>query len=226
MNETRANRQASASSTVNSAIVLAVALSLGSAFLALSLPIARAATSTPAEMIEKNLPESMTLAKAPDAAILAALRKAIAQNPKDAPEILRTAAVSRKSLTADMLKTAVSSLQGDKGAANCDVARSTLEQAIVANGEQAASLTELFITLVPVCTDSRGQAQNPAFTNLSNINRAPGSMGGGGSASDKTCTVCHNNRTIQVACSEADDFVSRHPGDSLGGCEASTVTNR
>ena len=229
MNKLRAktNSQTLSLSALKTPVLLAVSLLLGAAFWMTSLPLAQAAAVTPAEMIQVNLPHAMSLANASKADMLSAVCKAVTKNQKDAPDIVRTAAGARKELTADILKTAVHCLKSDKDDPDCKLARSTLQEAIAADAEQASSLTELFIGLTPTCIESPEEGPNANSNNVGNINGAPGTTGAsGGSGNGNTCAVCHNNHSIQVACSERDHYLKQHPGDTPGPCEATPHANR
>ena len=140
---------------------------------------------------------------------------------------MRTAAGARKEFTDDILKTVVNCLGEDKTHFDCKLAHSTLLQAIAVKGDQAASLTEMFIQLNPTCVDVPAEGPKAA-NNVANINTAPAPMGGGGSddSPGATCPVCHNHRDIQVACSNVDNYLSHHPGDTAGRCEATPASNR
>ena len=61
------------------------------------------------------------------------------------------------SIRADILKAALASLRDGKAAINCELARSALDQAIAVNGDQAANLTDLFVSLAPNCAESPGE---------------------------------------------------------------------
>ena len=58
-----------------------------------------------------------------------------------------------------------------------------------------------------------------------NVNPAPGTVGGGG-ASVKLCSVCHNGQVVQIACSSVDAHLKSHPGDTAGPCQATPDLNR
>jgi hypothetical protein len=200
----------------------ALALSLAIVFWVASFPIARAATGkTPAEMIQSYLPHPMSLANASDSDVLSATRKAVQGSPQDAPAIVRTVAGARRELTGEIMKIAVDSLKTKKEP-DCEIARSVLHQAITVNGDQAAALTEMFVNLCPTCADS--PEEGPA--NLSNINGAPGTVSGGRAAGTGTCSVCHNNQSIQVNCSNLGNYLASHPGDTAGACEATPNANK
>lgn len=198
-------------------LVFALAVILWAA----SFPMAQAATSkTPGEIIQSYLPQSMSLAKASQSEVLAATCKAVHGSPQDAPEIVRTVAGARREFTGEIMKTAVSCLKNNKEDPDCDIARSVLHQAITVNGDQAATLTEMFVSLCPTCADSPEEGP----TNLSNINGAPGTVPGGNIQG--TCSVCHNNQSIQVNCSDLNNYLITHPGDTAGACEATPNSNK
>jgi hypothetical protein len=234
MNKLRAlaNGENLNTSFLKTAAIFSLSVALGAGFWMASAPMARAAATsmTPAEMIQSNLPRSMSLASASKADVLSAVSQAVGKYQKDTPQIVRTAAGARKDLTRDIFSTAVRCLRGDgkDGAIDCGLVRSALNEAIAINGEEAASLTELVANLAPNCLDSPSEGPGQgAFTNPpSNINPAPGSTGGGAAASQDTCTVCHNNSEIQVACSELASYLRGHPGDTAGACQASVNVNR
>ena len=206
-------------------VLLAVSVSLGAIFWVASIPLAQAAAVTPAEMIQAHLPHSMSMASAPKADVLSAVCKAIAKNPKDAPDIVRTAAGARKEIAPDILKMAVHCLHEDKGDVNCEIARGTLREVIAADPEEAAGLTQLFISLIPSCIESPEEGPG-GVNNAPSLSIAPGSLGGGAGGVGDVCSVCHNNQSIQVPCGNLNAYLASHPGDTAGACEATPNTNR
>jgi hypothetical protein len=206
---------------LHATILFGLAVAFSSAFWAASLPIAHAAPVTPAEMIQSQLPRSTTIGTASNRDVVSAVGQAVAKHQNDAPDIVRTAAGARKDLSADILRAAIHSIHDEKGK-DCDLARAILEQAIAADGEHAAALTELWTSLTPLCVESPEEGPG---SSAGNINGPPGSIGGGGPVPD-TCTVCHNNQTIQVPCPGLKNYLHGHPGDTAGGCEATPDTNR
>jgi hypothetical protein len=167
----------------------------------------------------------MNLGNAPKADVLSALCKAITKNQREAPAIVRTAAGARRELAPDILKTAVHCLRDDKSAPNCELGHATLRELIAADPSQAAALTELFASLMPGCLDSPEEGPD-GVASAGNIGAAPGSLGGGGAApGGDVCSVCHNNQSIQVACSNLNSYLRGHPGDTAGACEATPVAN-
>ncbi len=195
---------------------------LAAIFWAASIPIARAATGkTPAEVIQSYLPHSMSLSSASRSEVLDATCKAVQGSPKEAPEIVRTVAAVRREFTAEIMKAAVNCLKTNDDQ-DCDIARSVLHQAITVNGDQAATLTEMFVSLCPTCADSPEEGP----TNVTNINGAPGTVSGGGANAQDSCSVCHNNQSIQVNCANLSNYLSTHPGDTAGACEATPNSNK
>ena len=49
--------------------------------------------------------------------------------------------------------------------------------------------------------------------------------GKGGSGACDVCHNPHNYHTISIPCDQVDKFLSNHPGDFRGRCEATPVTN-
>jgi hypothetical protein len=211
------------SSILRNSLVVAMGIGFGTTFWLASLPLALGAAITPAEMIQAHLPHSMSLGSAPKAQVLEAVCQAISQDRKDAPKIVRAAADARKELTSDILKTAVRCLKMDQEHPDCALARSTLQELIAADPNNAAGLTEIFIGITPGCADTPEEGPGGP----SNINEAPGSFGGGGGAdSSSRCEVCHNNHNIAIPCSKVAKFLKNHPGDTAGACQATPHTNR
>ena len=186
-----------------------------------SLHSAGAASPGGADSLQRNL-QPFTLANASSAAIVSAVSKTVASDQAHAGDIVRSAVDARKDLSADILRAAVGSLRDEKHVINCDLARTALEQAISANGDAAASLTDLFVSLAPNCAES--PAEGPGGAAVSGL--APGSLGGGSSTAILPCTVCHNNQSIQLACADVPSYLAAHPGDSAGACEATPAANR
>jgi hypothetical protein len=210
-------------SALQTAGVFLVSVALGAAFWLASLPMALAVTVTPVEMIQSNLPKSMTLVNAPKAVMLSAICKTVTRHRKDAPLIVRTAAGARKEDTADIVGTAIHCLSEDKAGPDCALVRSILQEAIAADGDEAAALTELVVGAAPGCTDIPGEGPEGFVNPPSNINPPPSTGGGPGT---NNCTVCHNNKTIQVQCANLDSYLKNHPGDTSGACEATPSTNK
>ncbi len=213
-------------SALRTALVFLVGVALGAVFWMASLPMAMAVTITPVEMLQANLPRNMTLGNAPKAAVLSAVCKTVSRDRKDAPLIVRTAAGARKDLTPEIVGTAVHCISEDKAGPDCGIVRSILREGIAADGDQAQALTELVVGAAPGCTDIPGEGPEGFANPPSNINPPFFSSGGPGINTTGTCTVCHNNKTIQVECSSLDKYLKNHPGDTAGACEATPSTNK
>jgi hypothetical protein len=227
MNKLRAaaNLRGTVASVLKTISLAALSVTLGAAFWMASLPLAMATNTTPAEMIQANLPQSMSLGSAPKAQMLAAICQAVSKSPKDAPQIVRTAAGSRKELSSDITATAVRCLKGDakEGTIDCGLIRSTLHASIAVNPEEGAALTESVMGLAPGCLDSPEEGPGDFSSAVTNIN--PGSVGGSAAAGE-VCTVCHNNQPVQVACAKVANYLQSHPGDTAGACAATPDSNQ
>ena len=213
-------------SVLRTTALFALSVGLAAGFWIASAPIAVAAATTPVEMLQSNLPKPATLASASKADVLSAVCKAVNKFRTDAPQIVRTATGARKDLTSDIVGEAVRCLRGDgkEGAMDCGLVRSTLHEAISVDPQNAAALTESVMALTPGCLDSPAEGPNGFVNPPGNITGPPGSVGGGGIGD--ACAVCHNNQQIQVACSDLDNYLRNHPGDTAGACEATPAANR
>ena len=207
--------------------IFALSVTLGFILWMASLPVAQAAPVTPAEMIQSKLPPNKTIASATDAQLLSAVCKAVKQRPKEAALIVRTAAGARKTLKSDLLCMAVRCIR-EKNDLDCSWVSEILRDWIKAEPNEASRLTELVLQCAPECRDlvpSRPPVDEGNFVNPpSNINMFPGSVGGG--AGGNVCLACHNNREVQVACSDLDNFVNNHPGATAGPCQVTPSANR
>jgi hypothetical protein len=176
-------------------------------------------------MIQAHLPKSMSLTSAPKAEMLSAVCKAVAGHRKETNAIVRTAVSAHKEWAGDILKTALNCLRLNRDHPDCQLARSVLDGAIAADSEDAASLTEIFVGLIPGCANAESQ-EGGAASNAENINSAPGSVSGGGaSGAGNQCVVCHNNHEIQIPCNQLSKYLARHPGDHAGPCQPTPTTN-
>lgn len=207
-------------------LAVLVGVALAGSFWFASMPIAQAVQMTPAEMIQSKLPTNMTIATATDPQLLEAVCKAVKQWPKEAGLIVRTAAGARKSLRGDILCMAVR-CQRERHALDCGWVVDVVRDWIKTDGSEANLLIETISQCAPDCRDSlqnlaidEGNFGNPP----ANVNPPPGSVGGG--AGGNVCIVCHNGQEIQVACSDLDNFLKGHPGDSAGPCQPTPVTNK
>ena len=202
---------------------------LGVSFWIVSAPILQGDQMTPAELIQSKLPRKKTIASATEAQLLEAICKAIKQSPKEAALVVRTAAGARQSIKADILCMATRCLRQKQQSIDCRWIMDILREWIKAEPNQANRLTESVVDCVPECRDrvkriARGEGGfGPIETELGNINVAPGSTGGG--AFGSACLVCHNGQEVQVACSDLENYLRNHPGDTAGPCQPTPVTN-
>ena len=207
-------------------LVLFVGIALGSGFWIASTPMAHGqAKLTPVEMIQAKLPQGKTIATASDPQVMEAVCQAVKQSPKEAPLIVRTVAGARKNLRGDILCTTIRCLK-EKRELDCAWITDLMREWIKADPDSANQLIEFVSNCSPDCQEAlQGLLTGGAFPNPpSNINPAPGSVGGG--ASGNTCTVCHNGGNVQVACDEMGNYLAGHPGDTAGSCQVTSTTNR
>jgi hypothetical protein len=186
-----------------------------------SLPVSNALAATPADMIQSGLPPTMTLRSAPRRDFLSAVCNAVSRYRRSAPQIVRSAIETRPEFSRDIVNTAIGCLREPKeGLLDCDLARQILLEAIAANPRAANDMLELMISLVPDCQldiPGEGPPNVPV-----NINPPPGPPIGPGPSN---CVICHNGHEIHVLCDNIDSYLSRHPGDTRGGCQSTPVTN-
>lgn len=209
-------------STLKTTLAALVVITLVSSLWMTSLP---AASMTPAEMIQSKLPLNTTVATATDAQLLQAVCEAVKQWPRDTRLIVRTAAGARKSIRSDILCMAIRCAR-ERNALDCSWVLDILREWIKAEPSLANQLTEAAMQCAPECREALQNLTlgEGAFTNPpSNINAPPGSVGGG--AGGNVCVVCHNGSEIQIACSDLDQFLRDHPGDTAGPCVPTPVAN-
>jgi hypothetical protein len=216
------NREGMTASTLKTTLAALVTVMVASSLWIASLP---AASMTPAEMIQSKLPPNTTVATATDAQLLQAVGEAVRQWPKDVALIVRTAAGARKSIRSDILCIAIRSAR-ERNSLNCSWVLDILREWIKAEPGLANQLTEAIAQCAPECRDALQSLTlgEGAFTNPpNNINAPPGSVGGGGGGN--VCIVCHNGTEIQIACSDLENYLKSHPGDTPGPCVPTPVNN-
>ena len=198
---------------------LIVAVVLAGLFSALSG--SNVLASTPAEIIQSGLPPKMTLRSAPKRDFLLAVCSAVSRYRSSAPEIVRSAIETRPEFSSDVVTTAVGCLREPKeGFLDCELARRILIEGSAANPAAAYEITELMIGLLPDCQlDVPGEGPSNVPVNI--IPHGPPLPRG----VPGNCVVCHNGQEIHVLCETIDNFLSSHPGDTLGGCQSTPITN-
>jgi len=196
-----------------------VAVSL--AGLVLALPASKLLASTEAEIIQSGLPPKMTLHSAPKRDFLSAVCKAVSRYRSSAPEIVRSAIETRPEFSSDVVTTAIGCLREPKeGILDCELGRRILIEASAANPAAAYEITELMISLLPDCqldVPAEGPPNVPR-----NINPPGPPLPSGVPVN---CVICHNGQEIHVLCDTIDSFLSSHPGDTLGSCQSTPITN-
>ena len=216
------NREGITASTLKTTLAALVMVTLVSSLWMTSL---RAASMTPAEMIQSKLPLNTTIATATDGQLLQAVYEAVKQWPRDFRLIVRTAAGARKSIRSDILCMAIRGAR-ERSALDCNWVLEILREWIKADPSLANQLTEAAMQCAPECREALQNLTlgEGGFTNPpSNINAPPGSVGGG--AGGNVCIVCHNGSEIQIACSDLDNYLRSHPGDTAGACPPTPTTN-
>ena len=96
---------------------------------------------------------------------------------------------------------------------------------IKADPAMTSRIVEAASQCAPSCREAIQQLVSAGnFTNPpANVNAPPGSVGGG--AGGNVCLVCHNGQEIQIACSDLEDYLKDHPGDTAGACVPTPVAN-
>jgi hypothetical protein len=190
-------------------------------------PLQRAGAAqklTASDMIEAELPRSMTIAHATDDQLLDAVCKAVRKSAKDAGLIVRTGAGARPGLRTDFLCRSIRCAH-ESGVADCDWVREIVREWIKKEPTLANQLMEAVAQCAPDCRDLFQNVGEGNFTTSpSNINPPPGTIGGGGGAIE-ICVVCHNGSNVEVPCSDVQDYLRSHRGDTVGACQATPITN-
>ncbi len=205
-------------------VVLLITCGLGAIFWAASTPLSQAQDLTPEKMIESQLPEGKTLQTADKPEFLAAVCAAVRKWRPSAPQIVRAAIRLRPEWKKDILRTAFQCLEID----DCRFLNRVLWYVIDDDPDHADEYLGWAIEWAPACAgafgrDGRGEGEFGAPPG--NILPPPGSIGGGGGQGN-VVAVCHNGMTIFVSPQGAEGHLRNHPGDTLGPCVVTPVTNR
>ncbi len=207
-------------------VVLVIALALGLGFWTAMAPVAKAQQMSATEMIESKLPHGTTMVTATEAQFLSAVCGSVKKWPNAAPDIVRAAIGARRQFARDIVSTALRCASGDFKGQPCDAVAAIVGAAVAADPDEAADITEMVLRQYPDC---RGAIQHGGpgvgvFTNPPpDVNPPPGSIGqgaGGFNPQETRIAVCRNGMTIYIFPSEI------RPGDTIGPCQPTTVTNR
>jgi hypothetical protein len=205
--------------------VLLIGLGLATAFWVASMPVAQAQNMSPARMIESQLPQGKTMQNASKADLLSAVCAAVKKFRNAAPQIVRAAVTAHPQWKSDILRTAFNCLGTD----DCRLLGRVLRNAIEGSPGDANDLTQLAIELAPGCASSFGGGPAPDEGNFGigpgNQNPPPGTVTGGGGQGN-VLAICHNGHTIFVSPQGAEQHLNNHPGDTLGPCQVTAVTNQ
>ncbi|HEY0369637.1 MAG TPA: hypothetical protein VGC85_08580 [Chthoniobacterales bacterium] len=225
MNNVHAGLNRSGQSWVRSTVVAIIGLALGIALWTATVPMTMAQGGGSAiRQIEANLPHGQTVANASKADLLAAICAAVKKNPPAAPQIARTAASARPDMARDILRTVFRCLGND----NCDLLGRVLRALTSALPDQASGLTSLAIEVSPDCAGSfpgAGGGNENYGPGAVNQNPPPGTIAGGGGQGN-VVAVCHNGHTIFLSPQGAENDLRNNPGDTLGPCVVTPVTNK
>ena len=220
---TVSNGEKIAARILKAAVVLLTTCALGAMFWMASMPAAHGQNMSPAKMIESQLPAGKTMQTAGKADSLAAVCAAVQKFASAAPQIAGAAAGAHPEWKKDIMRTIFRCLGTD----DCRLLGRVLRA--LSGGSDANELMELAIELAPNCASAFGGGQGDdggGFGNApGNLNPPPGSIGGGGGQGN-VIAICHNGRTIFVSPQGAEFHLRNHPGDTLGACVVTPVTNR
>ncbi|MFL6527594.1 MAG: hypothetical protein ACJ8IQ_05800 [Chthoniobacterales bacterium] len=205
-----------------------VGVGLGIALWTATIPMSMAQGTSPIRSVEASLPHGQTVATANKADLLSAVCAAVKKNPNQAPQIARVVAAARPDMARDILRTAFQCL-GNK---DCNLLGRTLRGVIAAVPNDASGLTSLAVELSPDCAGSfpggggrGGEGEGNFEQGPGNQNPPPGSIGAGGGQGN-VVAICHNGHTIFVSPQGAENLLRTHPGDTLGPCVVTPVTNQ
>ena len=210
--------------TVSNGLLTLSALALLAAFSVATIPSAVAQGNDARNLIQQEL-GSGNVQTAGKADFLQAVCAAVKKNRGAAPQITRAAIMIHGEWKNDILRTVFECLGSD----DCRLLGRVLRAAIAASPGDADSLTQLATELAPNCAGSFGGQQpdddfgptgGPASQTL-----LPGTAAAGGGQGN-VIAICHNDHTIFVSPQGAEAHLQQHPGDSLGPCQVTPVTNQ
>jgi hypothetical protein len=211
-----------AARTVKAALVVLTTLALAAMFWIASTSIVHAQDLSPAKMIESQLPQGSAVETAGKADFLAAVCAAVKKYRTSAPAIAAFAGNAHPDWKKDILRSAFGCLGTD----DCRLLARVLKA--LSAGSDASELADLALELAPNCAPAfgGGQPDEGDFGNPpGNQNPPPGSIGGGGGQGN-VIAICHNGMTIFVSPQGAENHLRNHPGDTLGPCVVTAVTNQ
>ena len=220
---TVSNGEQIAARILKAAVVLLTTCALGAMFWMASMPALHGQEMSPAKMVESQLPAGKTMQTAGKADFLAAVCAAVQKFASAAPQIARAAADAHPEWKKDTMRTIFRCLGTD----DCRLLGRVLRA--LSGGSDSSELTELAVELAPGCASNFGGGRGDdggGFGNApGNLNPPPGSIGGGGGQGN-VIAICHSGRTIFVSPQGAENHLRNHPGDTLGPCQVTPITNR
>ncbi|MEP6810693.1 MAG: FecR family protein [Chthoniobacterales bacterium] len=147
------------------------------------------------------------------------------------PQLAGSATFKKREWSKEILESAFRAVGPD-----CPLLKRILRSIVEADPSRASELTELAIRLYPKCAEEFQNAASgggksggsgggaPVSQNSGPFN--PGSVAGGGSGQGNVVAICHNGRTIFLSPEDALRQLQNNPGDTLGACQVTPVTNR
>jgi hypothetical protein len=178
-------------------------------------------------VLENNLSTLQTLREASRQEFFEALPQATRTWRDIAPQLAGAAAIARKPWAKDILRASFAAVGAD-----CGMRARILRSVMAAVPEQASGLLELASELAPECARAFGNDGRSEYEGgegnygdaPGNQNPPPGTLGGG-AGQGNVLAICHNGRTIFVSPRGAEAHLRNHPGDRLGACQVTPITN-
>ena len=226
-------REMCSKATARLSLSLILTALLAAALWVATSPVVRAArTMTPAEMIQENLPPGKTMKNTPKPQFLSAVCAAVKRHRDASPEITKVATGVHREYAGDIVATVL------RCGANvdCEFVGAVVRAAVRAAPDEASTIADAALAVVPDCADAIQQASNIPGEGPDNFGGGPttqvplpGSTGGGGGGinpEDQKLLVCDNGTQRTVRQSQLGGFLSSHPGSFVGTCQVTPATNK
>ncbi|MDQ6860749.1 MAG: hypothetical protein M3032_06290 [Verrucomicrobiota bacterium] len=171
---------------------------------------------------------SKTNVSAADQRVLDDLCVAVKKNRNRAPQLAQQAAAAHPNMVRQILRTVFQCLGTD----DCRLLGRVLRALVAVVPGDASALYDIAVELAPNCATSfpprpggGGDVGDGFGLSLPNQNPAPGTIAGGGGQGN-VVAICHNGHTLFVSPQGAQNHLNNHPGDRLGACVVTAVTNQ
>ncbi len=239
-------RSASAG-TVLSLLLMAV-LTLG-LWVATAPAVRAARTMTPTEMIQETLPPGRTMSSATKPEFLSAVCGAAKKHRPESSQITRVAVATHHDYAGDIVATVLRCSSSE----DCEFVQAIVRAAIVAAPGEASVIDDAALALAPHCADAiqaafgdgkevldgkellpPAEGPLPPAEGPGDFQGAPtgqlplpGLLGGGGGGFNPQIdlvTVCSNGIQRSVRQDQLAEFLSSHPGSSVGVCQPMVST--